>query len=459
MTFVQPLGQQQIQVLEVGTPSEKIRPPGYLNVILDPSVTPIQIQGVSPGIGFEVRVFDILNPNGPPVAVIPNPQIVQFEDTLSDVGSGTVTISTEDVAAAAFTKDNVWRIYWLGNPVFAFLGTQLQDTQIQGSEVHMRVVAGNGIGQVLDWMKTYPGNFPQTSGGPAPAPTQTFTNSSRANIIALLLAQGKARGTLPWISQYLWNKTRDSMNVAWTDVHTLSVDAGTSMLELVRDYATAGPFDWHMDNQGRLALWNHAGANRVVQIRVAPVGSILSAEITTDYTNLWDVVLIEDQNKGFTEQKDNTSVSTYGRRENFNSSSTVLDSTGRADLGFSLLQQWKLPAVQKVIQIDTAQIGRRPYIDYFLGDVIAAEFTDGSIAAARVIAIAMSSVGSESGEEAELTLDFMLSQVSINQGGTGSSAITDGTGSIQVVYADNTGAPENVNATLSVYLSLVVQAF
>lgn len=458
MSFVQPPSTLQVALIERSSTREEIRPsPNAQGVAVAEVGTPNPTV-LYPNVGFEVKVFDLLNPNGPPLTVIPNPQTITFEDQLSDVGSGQVTLATDDVPASILAKDNIWKVYWLGIEVFAFIGGQLQDTQIQASEEHDRVVASNGIAQWMDKMKVYPGNWPVVSGAPAPTPTQTFTNASYASILQTLFNQGIARGTLPWFTQYLWSNLVDSHNIAWTDVGTWSVDAGTSMLDLVKQYAAALPFDWHMDTQGRLALWQTAGTNRTETVKVQPIGSVISSEITTDWTNLWDVYLVEDNNQGFTEQVDTSTITTFGRRENFSSSSSTLTSTGRADLALSLLNAAKLPAIQKVVQVDVSQVGRRPYIDFFLGDTISVEFTDGTVEPARVIAIAMNG-GDGVAEEAQLTLDFMLPSTSTTPTGTSSSAIDTGNTGSQVVYGDNGNNVSTVTTSATNFITLQVQAF
>jgi hypothetical protein len=450
-----PLGNVNLQFTIGGTPSRTIQPLATVSLVFDaePAAGPTVAQ-IRDETGIEVRVFDVLTPNGNPLAVVPNPVNVSFEAVLNDVGSISVEVDTDDMPASVWAKDNIWKVYWLGLEVFAGIGEMVQDTQIQGNGIRQRVAAGKGIAQWLDKMKTYPGNW---GGAGSPTESQTFSNVSLATIYETLLGQGFLRGVAPWMYLDNWNGIFDTAGVQWTDSWNLSIQAGTSMLELLQTYQQQLPLDWYMNSQGGLSLWHKAGVDQTTTIRVAPVGSVISAQVTTDNTNLWDVVLAEDANKGFTEQKSNAVIAVYGRREQFTSSSSVITATGRANLAFSLLQQWKVPVVEKLVQFDPSTVGQRPFIDYGLGDTIAVEFIDGTISPARVIAIAMNS-GNASAPLVEVTLDFMLEKNNNTATGT-SGTSTPTSGGEAIVYADNGSATLTITTGPTVFIILQLEAF
>lgn len=431
------------------------------------------------GVGLEVWVYDVLD-NITLVDYIPNCTQIQFEDQLSDVGAGKVTVDTGTITPACFAKDNLWRVTWMGLDVFAFIGENSKDIQVQASLHRTQEVAGRGIAWWLDKAKAYPAGW----GGTVTNPNQSFTNVSMASILQTLLQQAHARGTLTWIHQTGWTDLVDSSGNSWSDSNSLQIQAGESFLTTLQTFAKAVPFDWHVDALGNLQLWKRVGVDRTASVKINPAGAMLSAEVDTDNTNLWDVVLVEDANQGFTEQKDAATIATHGRREQFISSSSVIDATGRADLGFQLLQQFKVPVVQKVIQFDPQIVGRRPYLDYQLGDTIGVEFPDGTDTPARTIAIAIGTPGAGGGavsagggtfgveeglhaglapdvgtitEQVAVTLDFTLGQNSQSTS-FDTSAITSPGGNT-TVFIDNGSTTINVGTTPATVLQVVLQTF
>jgi hypothetical protein len=437
-----------VGVTVTGTPRHnRTAPGGIVPVNVTVSGQPTHTQLLI-GAGFEVQIYDILNPSNL-LAVVPNPETVQFEDVLSDVGSGQVTVATDDMNPIVFAKDHIWRILWEGREQFAFFAEQIEDDSVETDEIHRRTIAGRGAGQWLDKMKVYPAGM-GTGVTTSPRP---FNNLPMAAIYSQLLLEGQTRGVGTFISENGWSSTNDSEGIPWTDTNQLQVAAGTSMLELLNEFGAAIPFDWHMDSRFGLTLAKQLGQDRSATVRVQPVGSVESAAVTSDRTSLWDVVLLEDANNGFSEQFDSTAISTWGRRELYASSQTVVDSTGRADLSFQLVQQFKNQNVQRLVQISTSTLGRKPFVDFGVGDIISVEFTDGTITNSRVIAIAMTG-GDTVAEEAQVTLDFVLggSQQQLN-----TSTSLAYTGPV-MVYADNTGSPFSITTSILPVINLQLVA-
>ena len=399
------------------------------------------------GAGFEVRIYDVVNPNTL-LAVVPNPETVQFEDTLSDVGSGQVTVATDDMNPAVFAKDHIWRIYWEGQERFAFIAEQIQDDSIMDDEVHRRTIAGRGLAQWLDKMQTYP--TAMTAG----VATRPFNNVSMASILQTLIGEAQTRGAGTFVTQDAWNANNDSEGVPWTDTNQLQVTAGTSLLNLTQQFGQAVTFDWHMTSRYALTLAKSLGQDRSATVRVQPVGSVESASVTADRTSLWDVVLLQDANNNFTEEFDTTAIATWSRRELFASSQTVVDAAGRADLGFQLVQQFKDQRYQRVVQISTSTVGRKPFVDFGLGDLISVEFTDGSIINSRVIAIAMAGGLDQATEECQVTLDFSFGQ---SQQAFSQDTALAYTGPA-MVYADNGNNALTIGTSVAPYINVQLQA-
>jgi hypothetical protein len=448
VTVYNPPGTLGTGITIAGHPSH-VRPTtgGLVSTSITVAGVPNYVQLLT-GAGFEVRVYDVTNPNNGLLAVVPNPETVQFEDTLSDVGSGQVTVATDDLPAIVWQKDHIWKIFWEGVLRFAFIAEQVQDDSVMTDMVHRRTIAGKGVGQWLDKMKVYPTAIPT---GP---PQRTFNNVTYASIYQTLLNEAHARGTASFVTQNAWTATNDSEGAPWSDTNQLQVAVGTSMLDLLTQFSQALPFDWHVGPQFDLALTLQMGSDRSLQVMVQPVGSVIESTVTTDTTGLWDTILIQDANNQYTEQVDTTAIATYNRREQFVSSQTVTTSTGRADLAYSLLSQWKVPQVQRLVQVDCNTAGRKPFVDFGIGDFISVEFTDGSIVKSRVIAIAMAG-GISVSEIAQVTLDFDIGRTL--DAGTTTETSLGYTGPV-TVYADNSTTTMSIGTTVVVAIVLQLVA-
>lgn len=68
-----------------------------------------------------------------------------------------------------------------------------------------------------------------------------------------LLAAAKARGAIPQLT-WDFSATRDSDNAPWTDSLTMSVPAGTSLLDLWRQFVGMG-YESEMTPDLRLRFW------------------------------------------------------------------------------------------------------------------------------------------------------------------------------------------------------------
>lgn len=421
--------------------------PGDVTVVAAVAGDPIRTELLA-GAGFEVRVHDTIT--GALLAVVPRPEHVDFEDVLSDVGSGKVVVATSDVPATVFARDHIWRILWEGAERFAFRGEMVEDVTVTDDEVRRRTVTGRGLAHDLETAIVYPLGL----GTDAPIANRPFSATTRAGIVGTLLAEAHARGAAPGISAAAWTSSRDSQGVAWTDTNALEVAAGTSLLQLVTDYGDL-TWDWHVDPDGGLRLAQHLGTDRSGQVVLHPAGSVVEATATTDRRTLADVVLVEDGNGGFTEQVDATALAAWGRKEQFANAADAVDQASRANVGYRLLQLWKSEHIERLVKVATTQAGRRPFVDFGLGDTVAVEFTDGTVLLSRVIAIALA--GGPNGDSCEVTLDFMLEQRH-RSGGTSSSA-TPATPTDQIIFGDNGNAALTVDTSARIAIDLLVQAF
>lgn len=407
------------------------------------------------GAGFEIRVYDRASPNTNPIAVLPRIASVKFEDVLRGVGSAEVALVTpkgDDIAASVFSKNHVWKVLWEGQERFAFRAEFIEDVTVRADEHHQRKIVGRGVAQDMEGAATYPLGINSQS----PISKRTFTNISRASIALQLMNEAQARGAITQVSRNTWTGLIDSNGAAWADVNTLVVEAGTSLLQLIQNYSDI-TWDWHVDSKFALSLAPKIGRDVSRQVVLHPATAIVEQTITSDRGSLANVVVVEDMNGGVTEQTDAASVAFWGRIEQYAKAVDTIDQSSRANVGYSLLQLWKNERVERRVKVSTKIPGRKPFIDFDIGDTVGVEFTDGTTLKSRVIAIAMS--GSEqAAEECEVTLDFMLEQRSRNGGANETSGVGS-SDSQQLIFGDNGASPLTITTSQQIVVTLSVQAF
>lgn len=226
------------------------------------------------GVPIEVDVFDGASP-GTMLATLEGAQAPRFTDPLGEEGSGEFAIPTADPKAVGsiLREGNIVRFrvggvhryaIWLETPRKTVASTS-------GPSGERWNVQGRGLVTYLERAIVYPPGWPTPTG-----PEWVFSGATPGKVMGDLLAAAQARGTLPLLT---WNFTdeRDSDNDVWDADLSLTIRAGTSMLDVWRQLVAIG-VDSEMTPDLGLRLWKDHSRHFEDTI-IFRVGKHLAAEV------------------------------------------------------------------------------------------------------------------------------------------------------------------------------------
>lgn len=401
---------------------------------------------------WEIRAFELSDDTE--LGVIADWQSFQFEDTLSDTGSGEVLIDP-DFINRAWTKGNkVWRFYQDGVRRFGMIPEKLELVLLDEEENDpIYKISGRGLGQVLEWAVVYPGNFPAK-----PDVIRDWTARSLPDVLHLFMVEAHNRGTLSMLDIGSWSNgtvpggsQRDTANVLWGKLISSEQRAGINLLELTSRWAELHPFDWHVDVDFNLDMWNSKGTDKSASIILHPGGSV-DQEVTTEIsTFIRNVIVVEATDLGVTNYTDATSIAKWGRREKYIAPDEAVDDGTSAQLADPVLQANKNEATERVVKMSPST-GRMPWLDFNLGDTIGVEFPEG-ILKFRTLAFAVS-VDEDGNEDVEAVIDSLLKPSVVE-----SAVETSGGGSSgpNLVYQDNSDGVLTVTTSPNSTLAMTVE--
>lgn len=222
---------------------------------------------------------------------------------------------------------------------------------------------------------------------PSPAPGWTA-----AEVLRNLLTEAQARNVQGADNLSLgFTDTTDTSGNTWATPLDWSFGVGTKYREVL-EQISANSNDWTFDPVTlQLKMWPLRGVDRTVQAEQEPVYlrpalNVTSAEMegTAEIAN-WLLVKSTD---GWSEVSDSgTSISSYGRREDFLSSGSTVDASASAQAAAQLVSSAK-PDETLTIAIVAVE-GATPWFDFGVGDWVFAADADGSMSKRRVMSIAV----------------------------------------------------------------------
>jgi hypothetical protein len=416
------------------------------------------IQEYLAGIGFQVLVYDRAAPSTL-LGYVTNWETLAFEDVMSDVGVGTITMKTSQIDRTLIAKDHVWRIVMNGKELFGFTAKQVEDVLVGDSDnpdVPAVKITGPGLGDRLTQATIYPAGW----GTDTTAKTRSYLNRSRGFAYSSLLTEAQARGVLTEVVKDNWNGTKDSEGVAWTDANIFDVTSGSNMLELLKEFAETVPWDWHMDSRFRLRLAKDYGRDLSQSVVLYPGNTVTEQATTKDRTDLSTVILAEDAQGNLGEYKLNPQVTAWGRREKYVVFDSAVDSSSRSYSAYTLLGLTAKEASERRVAVYWDTPGRKPFINFGLGDWVGVYYPRESpaIQKFRCLAIAMS-VDNTGAVTCEVTLESILEQQRrLRERLSGSSEAQTDQFAAVVLYGTNAVAAA-INTSKTGIINLGVQAW
>lgn len=344
--------------------------------------------------GVQLKVYDRVT--GDLLGVVQY-ESLSFENALNETGSGKLTLDKRKLTDMSWLEsDLIWRVEIEGQERFAFVAEQIEDQSVDQNESYLVSIGGRGVACLLEWAAVYP---------LGDQITRSIEDQSLASVMVDLVNEAHARGTIENVTVSGWNALKDWNGIAWTDSNRLEFEAGGSLLDKLGDWQGI-EWEWRMNPRLGLELAGSFGRNVSNTVVLSPGLNVSRQTTTRDLKNLRNVLMTQDQNDGFSEVKDNASIAEWTRREQYVVFDKTVNEGSRTSAGYGLLNLVKNATVERRVEVDPFAEGRRPFVNFDLGDIVGVEF-ETEVFEFRVLAIAVAA--DENGSlRAEVTLDYVL---------------------------------------------------
>ena len=202
------------------------------------------------------------------------------------------------------------------------------------------------------------------------ASTRNFTDMTRAEILITLIDEAQARDALVNLS-YDFSATLDSDGQAWTDSETLKLTVGTSLLDVVRQFARTGiDFDIQPDAGAFVLSAYKLGKGTDKSESVYLRTGENCEEVTSDeHGDKIKNALRVAYKDGYITVADGASITARRRREKLLDLKMAQTSSSATTIGAAEVELSKDPKKSISVKIYDG-IGARAFIDYDLGDYI-----------------------------------------------------------------------------------------
>ena len=286
---------------------------------------------------------------------------------INEPGSGEIRIPLDSIAAGLITAGMFCECYYRGSSRGGFFVDNLKEAQVDDSEAGGRwlSISGRGALALLEDAIVWDDGTSST--------TREFTSVTKASIMVTLIDEAQARGTLANLT-YDFSATVDSAvaPVSWTDSEEYKLAVGTSLLDVARQFAVTGGFDFEI---------NLVAGDFVLSAYAAGLGSNKAETIfLRSGTNCEEVSADERANAlrnatrvkykdGYITVSDGTSITAYRRRESLLSLDQAQSSASATTYAAARLANTKDPKRSIAVRVYD---GIKPnlFLDYDMGDYL-----------------------------------------------------------------------------------------
>jgi len=324
-------------------------------------------------------------------------------------GAGSITLDADhpmwqvplpngDPPTTLLDHEHLFQCYQDGELRFEFLGSNVEEHLLEDDETRAITISGPGAAQVLTWGTILPAYFPpakevnQTVNTTDPAGNVTVwpgfpTTYPAMRIWRQLLLKAQARGTIKYVT-CLFSDTTDSAGDPWVVVQTpttvadpktpITPDPGTNLLDLLNIHTGqdltkqfAERTEWVMWPGFKLDVRKSIGTYRDKQV-VFYEGQTFGKERTRDRADVANYIVTADVNGSTSFASDPTSIAAFQQREMLQyNNKEVTDPARRMAITRVFLGMHKDEQDQWTITVPYDEPGRKPFVDYGLGDHIA----------------------------------------------------------------------------------------
>lgn len=303
---------------------------------------------------------------------------------MSEPGSGELKIPLDSPAAAMVTEGMLCVNYYRGASRKSFFVDNLKITEADSSEGAGRILslAGRGGLGLLE-MARVADNGAVTS-------SREFTGMTKAAILLSLIAEAQARGGLSVTLTSDFTATDDSASTAWTDSEEWTIPVGTTLLDVLRQFARTEGIDFDINYSGSgfvLSAYKDNGIGTNLASTVFMTIGKNCIEVTRETRGGMEVqnALQVKWRDGYINVEDAPSIGIRGRREGFLSLEAAQSVDSATTFAAARLEQIKDPQESIVVRVYD---GIEPYlfIDYALGDTVSID-SFGVVTSYRILGI------------------------------------------------------------------------
>lgn len=372
-------------------------------------------------IGWQVRVRDM---HYNLLAVIPEFVEVSAGPELCAAGAGSITLDRDhefwattlnngEPATSLLDFEHLWCCYENGSLRYEFLGRAPDETEVSDDEARPIKISGPGAAEAMRFGKIMPPGFPK----PPPSGLNYETAvTSNNNVVTLgwefpfkwpamqmwwtLFKSCQSRGVLTFVNP-TFTDTADSAGSAWVYVPTVETESkysgyrptqGTDLLDFLNQ-CTGQDFDKHFADRNewvmhpgfRLECRKVIGVNRsgvpvtgATGVKAATgnvvrffEGNLLDKQRVRSREEIANFVVVIDQDGNFSTAADTASIKRWGIREDYRSQNlNITVASLRDQLAHAYLEQTKLEKSEWTITVPYGLPGRRPFVDFNVGDWI-----------------------------------------------------------------------------------------
>lgn len=303
-----------------------------------------------------------------------------FTVEANETGGGSVTL---DADAPVFTvplppaetarivdQEALWQILEDGQVRFEFLAEDVdEDVVPDAGGPRTTVIAGRGTGSVLEWAPVLP------AGMPAPASmSREFTAAPMAAWFQLF-AEAQAAGFLGWVT-LTFSAATDSRGVPWGPAQVLTVNAGDTLLDLLKRWAEINDLVWRMLPGFRLEVHQSGGLRLEDTVVFTQYRSQGEHKRKISRRELANVVYADSGDLGLAIAEDGASVTKWRKRAAWISAGDSGDASARSMVANTSLSLSKDQRLSRALRIIPDRVGRQPFVDFGVNDWIGVEVPD-----------------------------------------------------------------------------------
>lgn len=285
---------------------------------------------------------------------------------LNEPGSGELKLPMLSNAAGLISNGMFCQLSYRGTTPGGFFVDSIKEVDADNNEGAGRwmSVSGRGALALLETAIVWDGG----TGGSV----REFTSVTKASILKTLIDEAQARGGLSVLT-YDFTASLDSNAVAWTDSESYEIPVGTTLLDVARQFAATGGFDYEIILSGgtfNLSAYS-AGVgtdkSATVKLRIG-VNCEEAGRDERGGVDISNAYLIKYKN-GYLTVTDPTSISARMRREKLLSIEQAQTPESAITYASAKLANSKDPLSSKTLRVYD---GVAPYLfsDYAMGDTI-----------------------------------------------------------------------------------------